>query len=372
MLGIMQIPYQERGIMNSRLAGLLVFLAFSAASAGYGADLCREYSEKGQYEQAIAACTAIISSSGSKAPSAYDDRGFAFSKVGRYGDAITDFTKAIELNPNDITAYNGRSFAYSRTGQHDKAIADAERAIDLGPEKALAYQSRAVAYEGKKEYDKAIADWGKAIELSPAEYNILSRARLYRNSGQYYKAIGDYTRLIKLNPNKPAGYWFRAPAFYELGLFTDAVKDYSILIEIHEKDYRDQKLDLLYIRLLNAGGKLSRGEYDNVLKELRAYVSSVDVSSDDEKWWRTISKYYLGMDGLSDGKLLEEARKGRNEQARLSRLCDAYYAIGEKRLIEGNRAAAKESFTKSVETGLSSFSHRFAKAMLTLMQDGRI
>jgi tetratricopeptide (TPR) repeat protein len=358
--------------MNSRLAGLLVFLVFSAASIGYGADLCREYAEKGQYEQAIAACTAIISSSGSRAPSAFDDRGFAFSKVGRYGDAITDFTKAIELDPKDITAYNGRSFAYSRTGQHDKAIADAARAIELGPENALAYQSRAGAYEGKKEYEKAIEDWGKAIELAPAEYNILSRARLYRNSGQNYKAIGDYTRLIKLNPNKPAGYWFRAPAFYEMGLFTDAVKDYRILLDLYEKDYPNQKLDLLYIRLLNAGGKLSMDEYDNVLKGLRAYVSSADVASDDEKWWRTISKYYLGMDGLSDDRLLDEARKGRNEQVRRSRLCDAYYAIGEKRLIGGDKEAAKESFTKSVETGLSSFSHRFAKAMLTLMQDGRI
>ena len=358
--------------MNSRLAGLLLFLVFSAACIGYGADSCTEYSNKGQYDKAIDACTAKIGSSDSRASAVYDTRGYAFSKIGKYDDAIADYSRAIEVNPKDIFAYNGRSFAYSKKGQYDKAIADSATAIELDPKNSLSYHERAVAYEGKKEYDKAIADWSKAIAIAPAEYNILSRARLYRNGGQFDEAIADYSRLIKLRPTKASGYWFRAPAYYEKGLFGEAAQDYRLLIEIHAKDYTAQKLDLLYVRLLNAAGKLSGDDYDNVVKELREYVSAAGVSSADEKWWRTISKYYLGMDGLSDSRLLEEARKGRNEAVTRERLCDAYYSIGEKKLIAGDRAAAKEFFTKSIETGLSSFSHRFAKAMLSLMQEGRI
>ena len=132
------------------------------------------------------------------------------------------------------------------------------------------------------------------------------------------------------------------------------------------------KLDLLYVRLLDSSWKVSKDEYDKVLTELRSYVLSHDVSSDDEKWWRTISKYYLGMGDLTDAKLIEEARNGRNEKAVQQRLCDAYYSIGEKKLMERDIKGAKEFFNKSIETNVSSYSSRFSKAMLRLMQEKKL
>lgn len=359
--------------MNSRFIGLLVSLVFSLASTCYGADLCQDYIDKQEYDKAIDACTAAIGSAGPKAYVYYGNRGFAYSKKGQNDKAVSDFTKAIELKPEDTYAYNNRSYALAREGQYDKALADSTKAIGLEPKNALSYQIRALVYEDNKQYDKAVADWSKAIELAPAEYNYLNRARLYRSRGQYDEAIADYTKLVERNPAKAVGYWFRGAVYYEKGLFGDDVQDYRKLIEIYSKDYPAVKLDLLYIRLLNASGKLSRDGYDKVLTELREYVSAGNVSSGDEKWWRTISKYYLGMDGLSENKLLDEARNSAGKKTVQGRLCDAYYSIGEKKLIEGDRKAAKEFFGKSIETDFStSFSYRYAKAMLRLMQEGKI
>ena len=324
--------------MKSRFAVFMVLLFLSLSSLSYGTDWCQEYLNKGEYDKAIDACTAMIQSP----------------------------------DPQTYRNFYNRGFAYSKKEQYDNAIADYTTAIELAPRNGGIYEARASAYESTKQYDKAIGDWSKAVSIAPSEYNYLHRAGLYRNSGRYREAIADYGKVIQLDPEKVAGYWFRSVAYYEEGSFGDSVRDNRKLIEIMPKTIHDVKLDLLYVRLLNSAGKLSQGEYDKVLAELRSYVASHDVSSDDEKWWRAISKYYLGMGDVTDTRLLEEARNGRTEEAVQHRLCDAYYSIGEKKLMEGDRKGAEGSFNKSIETGVNSYSSRYAKAMLMLMHEGKL
>ncbi len=324
--------------MKSSVIVSMILLVLSAATPGYGIDLCQDFLNKGEYDKAIAVCTTMLGSEDGKTYINYYNRGFAYAKKGQYDKAIADYTSAAGLEPK-----NGRI-----------------------------YQARAFGYEGVKQYDKALADWNKAVELEPSEYNYLSRARLYRNRGQYDEAITDYGSVIQLNAEKATGYWFRSAAYYEKGKFADSIADYRNLLEILSKEQPEVKLDLLYVRLLNSSMKLSRGQYYAALDELRSYVSSHDVSSDDEKWWRTISKYYLGIGDLTDAGLIDEAKKGRDEKAVQYRLCDAYYSIGEKKLMERDRKGAQEFFNKSVETNVPTYSSRYAKAMLKLLQEGKL
>lgn len=324
--------------MKSRSVASMVLLILSVASISYGTDRCQELVNKGEYDKAIDVCTSMIGSPNQQA---------------------------------HLTYYN-RGFAYSKKGQYDKAIADYTMAIELGPPNERIYQARASSYESIKEYDKAIGDLDKAVAFAPGEFSYLNRARFYRNRGKYDEAIADCDKIIQLDPEKVSGYWFRSAAYYEKGAFGDGVRDYRKLLGIYAKADPDVKLDLLYVRLLDSSWKVSKDEYDKVLTELRSYVVSHDVSSDDEKWWRTISKYYLGMGDLTGAKLLDEARNGKNETAVQHRLCDAYYSIGEKKLMERDIKGAKEFFNKSIETNVSSYSSRFSKAMLRLMQEGKL
>ncbi len=324
--------------MKSNIVGSMVLLILSTASISYGTDGCQEFVTKGEYDKAIEVCTSMISLPNQQA---------------------------------HLTYYN-RGFAYSKKGQYDKAIADYTTAIELGPPNERIYQARAAAYESTKEYDKAIEDLNRAVAFAPGEYSYLNRARLYRDRGKYDEAIADCGSVIRLDPEKASGYWFRSAAYYEKGVFEEGARDYRKLIEIVAKANPDVKLDLLYVRLLDSSGKVSKDEYDKVLAELRSYVSSHSVSSDDEKWWRTISNYYLGMENVTDAKLIDEARNGKNEKAVQHRLCDAYYSIGEKKLMERDIKGAGEFFNKSIETSVSSYSSRYSKAMLRLMQEKKL
>ncbi len=50
----------------------------------------------------------------------------------RYEEAITDLTRAIELNPNDARYYRQRTLVYIFAGLMDLAQADEEMCEDLG------------------------------------------------------------------------------------------------------------------------------------------------------------------------------------------------------------------------------------------------
>ncbi|MEI6687187.1 MAG: tetratricopeptide repeat protein, partial [Planctomycetota bacterium] len=54
----------------------------------------------------------------------------------KYPEAIADYTKAIELNPNLATAYYNRGIVLKSLGKTEAAIADFTKARDLKINKA--------------------------------------------------------------------------------------------------------------------------------------------------------------------------------------------------------------------------------------------
>jgi len=62
-------------------------------------------------------------------------------------------------------AYNNRGSAFHYKGQYDRAISDYNKAIEIDPEYALAYFNRGVAYFKKGDYDRAWEDFLMAQAL---------------------------------------------------------------------------------------------------------------------------------------------------------------------------------------------------------------
>jgi tetratricopeptide (TPR) repeat protein len=65
----------------------------------------------------------------------------------------------------DADTYYNRGNAYEKKGQYDKAISDFTKAIEINPRHADAYYSRGVVYYYKKDYEKALDDFYKAQKL---------------------------------------------------------------------------------------------------------------------------------------------------------------------------------------------------------------
>ncbi len=147
--------------------------------------------------------------------SEYFNRAYDKDENGDYYGAIADYSKAIELAPNNSSAYNNRGVAKDNLKDDYGAIADYSKAIELNPDYALAYKNRGSTKYELKDYYGAIADCSKAIELAPNS----SRAYKYKIRGHakyrledYYGAIADYTKVIELNPDNAVAYYDRGEA----------------------------------------------------------------------------------------------------------------------------------------------------------------
>lgn len=71
-------------------------------------------------------------------PTAYSNRGFAYRKLGRYRDAIREYSRALELNPDNVKTYNNRGYSYAKDGEYDRAIADYNKVrISFGEDATL-------------------------------------------------------------------------------------------------------------------------------------------------------------------------------------------------------------------------------------------
>jgi len=140
----------------------------------------------------------------SKDAEIYNNRGFAYCEIGQYDQAISDFSKAIEINPRFAPAYNNRGAAYLYTAQYDQAISDLSKAVEIDPRLANAYNNRGWAYIKMEQYDEAVSDFDKTIEIDPR----LAEAYFYRAVvhsllEEYDKALLDAVKAQKLGYQIP-------------------------------------------------------------------------------------------------------------------------------------------------------------------------
>ena len=150
-----------------------------------------------------------------------------------YNDAITHYTKAIDLKPDLVEAYNNRGIAYRHTGDFGAAIADYSKAIDLSPENARFYGNRGFAYDRQGDFGAAIADFNKAIELSPEDADFyIDRGLVYAGQGDFGAAIADYSKAIGLSPENAQFYIDRGFAYAGQGDFGAAIADFNKAIDL--------------------------------------------------------------------------------------------------------------------------------------------
>ena len=91
--------------------------------------------------------------------------GVELGAQGRLEDAISEYGKAISLDPGHARAYNNRGGIHIRLGQQQLAIQDYVEAIYIDPQYALAYFNRALAYSAIGEDILAEEDFNRAVEL---------------------------------------------------------------------------------------------------------------------------------------------------------------------------------------------------------------
>ena len=94
-------------------------------------------------------------------------RGYKAVENNNYQEAVTNYTKAIQIDSTFSEAYRYRGIANCYLKNYNAALADFDSAIKLDPEDAAAYNSRGSVYEELNILKVAIQDYAKAVEIAP-------------------------------------------------------------------------------------------------------------------------------------------------------------------------------------------------------------
>ena len=184
-----------------------------------------------KYVEAKSLCDKAIKIN-SELPCAYNCRGNANYELGYYDEAIEDFAKAIEKEPNNAEHYYDRSWAYNQISRSHSAMIDINIAIKLEPNNSHFYYSRARFEYDLGRYKEAIEDYTKGIEIKPTEKKYLNRADCYMELEMHDSAIADYTSAIEIEPESYVAFHRRGLVKMELEQFQEAIKDFEKAVEI--------------------------------------------------------------------------------------------------------------------------------------------
>jgi tetratricopeptide (TPR) repeat protein len=204
--------------------------------------------EEGRYSEVAKMFSALLEQTELEAPwraAALTSRGVTYFQMERYEEALADFTRIIELapdelNPDDVLYFAIRGEIYLRMERYEEALADFDQAIELKPDDAWAIADRGETCIQMERYEEALADLNQAIELDPDyAWAFVCRGVTHRLMGRYEEALADFNRAIELDPND----WYlydRALTHQALGQTDQAQADLTAAIQRAQEVYEEK------------------------------------------------------------------------------------------------------------------------------------
>jgi tetratricopeptide (TPR) repeat protein len=287
----------------------------------------------------------------------YERRAQFKRTVGDLDGALSDYNHAIALDSKYAPAYNGRGNLKRAKQDLDGALADYSRAIELNGANSVAYYNRGLTKQSKGDLDGAMADFNPAIQLDPknvAAYESRGVAKAMR--GDLDGALADYNQAIELDSKDAAIYSIRGGLYFSARNWRAALEDYDRSFELSKEG---QDYPRIYVWLI----RTRLGQRDAANNGLIDYLNQRGKTVD----WVAIAASYL-LDGISESDLLTGAKSADKKQEN-SHLCEAWFYIGMKKLISGDKAGAQSCFNKSLATKQKDLTeYYFARAELRALQ----
>ena len=326
------------------------------------------------------------------------ERAEAYQDIANKERAIEEYTKALELDPNDGETYFRRAWARSNGDSEDrtKAISDLIESLRCGvgsvgfissmladllkkevkpdktidtwtellkyhPEEVEFFFQRAKVNFDKEDPDKVIADCNYIIKLNDKyrdgnAYRIRGDMHLYK--GDPDKAIADYTNLISLAPDNFGAYFRRGNALLFKQEWEKASADYTDAIRIIKKNPRMKKDALIHSHFQRALAQYKlhnfRGAIDNFTEAINIGISANFVVAENYGsrglMYARLPDYRLAAEDFTEAIRLDPYNSG----FYISR-ADAYEKMDKPELAKSDRETAKlysESYTGEYMNGL--------------------
>ncbi|KAL5098961.1 hypothetical protein RYX36_003288 [Vicia faba] len=270
------------------------------------------------------------------------EAGNAAYKKKDFDTAIHHYSKAFELDDEDISFLTNRAAVYLEMGKYEDCIKDCDKAVERGRELRSDYKmvARALTRKGtamgktakcSKDYEPVIETFQKALtehrnpdtlkklneaekakkELEQQEYFDPNLADEEREKGngffkqqKYPEAIKHYTESLRRNPKDPRAYSNRAACYTKLGAMPEGLKDAEKCIEL------DPTFTKGYTR--KGAVQFFMKEYE---KALETYQEGLKHDANNQELLDGITRCVQQINRASRGDLSPEELKDRQAKA---------------------------------------------------------
>jgi tetratricopeptide (TPR) repeat protein len=166
------------------------------------------------------------------------DAGLQLAQQEKYAEAIEQFKKALEKDPEQANIMGNMADCYSKMDKNNEALELYQKAIAIKPDDAALYTNMGVILSKLGKNTESQEAFKKAASLNPASsaQNFYNMGATLVNSGKSAEAAESFKQAIAADPNF-------AEAYYQLGLCLsgkqetseDAIKALQKYIQIGKK-----------------------------------------------------------------------------------------------------------------------------------------
>lgn len=151
-------------------------------------------------ERRISGCSALIETPGlpdDQRSLAYGMRALAYSLLGIFDKALSDYDAALNIKPDFPLALNNRAWSYYKLGRPRDGIGDVEKALQLAPGSPYALDTRAHIHQALGDAKAAFDDYDLAMRAGGSRIVKMYQCGL-RSQGLYFGAIdGAYSSSVR-------------------------------------------------------------------------------------------------------------------------------------------------------------------------------
>lgn len=167
----------------------------------------------------------------------YDHMATAYEGKNDLDGAIDALSRGIAFDSGARGLYRYRAALYDKIGDFKNAERDYRRVIEMCSKDKVGkpFMTRGDFYERQKRYEEALGDYAEALEhlrkgdKTPA---LRKRSALLIKLGRHKEALPDLTAILAEHPTDEDALKLRGDTFFALGKNSDALRDYSKVIEL--------------------------------------------------------------------------------------------------------------------------------------------
>ncbi len=206
---------------------------------------------------------------------ARENQGMALMRFGRGREALVQFERALELNPDMPSLWAHKGETLCQLGESDEALVCHEVSTELDPGCTAAWYQHGVTLRMLERFTEALVCHERALELDPRCWAAwIDKGLVLAALGQRKAEMECYDRVLELNPRFLAAWRNKAIALRLAGLSDREITCYDRILEIEPWDE-----DAWYNKGIAFG---SLGRYP---QELACYDHILEFNPGSERAW---------------------------------------------------------------------------------------